>query len=445
VPRLRNEKMAFGIFFKNTGHHIAAWRHPDAQPDAGINVQHYADCAITSEKACFDFLFFADAAAVRDKASNEVLSRSAQFTAYFEPTTLLSALAMVTKHIGLVATATTSYNEPYNIARRYASLDHISGGRAGWNVVTSGNASEALNFGRDEHYQHSERYRRAAEFVEVVRGLWDSWDDDAFEYNKEKGVFFDPQKLHTLDHKGTFFKVRGPLNIARPPQGHPVIFQAGTSEDGRELAAATAEGVFTSELTVEESQAYYRDVKGRMAKYDRAPDQMKIMPGCTVFCADTEAEARERYEYMQSLIDPVVGRDYIAGLLGMDLSDCPLDGPVPDRPSPRSEMGNFKNIMSLARRENLSIRQLYSRLAGSHGKLCLIGSATQIADTMENWFENRACDGFILQPSYMPGDLDHIARVLVPELQDRGAVRTSYEGSTLRDNLGLARPASRYV
>jgi N-acetyl-S-(2-succino)cysteine monooxygenase len=437
--------MTLGVFFKNTGHHIAAWRHPDAQPDAGINIRHYAACAMTSERACFDFLFFADAAAVRDKTSNEVLSRSSQFTAYFEPTTLLSALAMVTKHIGLVATATTSYNEPYHVARKYASLDHISGGRAGWNVVTSGNASEAYNFGRDEHYGHAERYRRAREFVEVVRGLWDSWDDDAFRYDRESGLFFDPDKLHRLDHVGDFFKVRGPLNIARPPQGHPVIFQAGTSEDGRDLAAATAEGVFTSELTVEDSQDYYRDVKGRMQQYGRRPDEMRIMPGCTVFCAATEAEARDRYEYMQSLIDPLVGREYIAGLLGMDLADCPLDGPVPDRPSPRSEMGNFKTIMKLARRESLSIRQLYLRLAGSHGKLCLIGSASQVADAMQDWFENRACDGFILQPSYMPGDLDHLAKVLIPELQDRGMSRTSYEGVTLRDNLGLSRPASRYA
>jgi len=444
MSRTDREHMNLGVFFKNTGHHIAAWRHPDAQADAGINIKHYADCAIASEQAGFDFLFFADSAAVRDKVNYDVLSRSSQYTAYFEPTTLLSALAMVTKHIGLVATATTSYNEPYHVARKYASLDHISGGRAGWNVVTSGNASEALNFGRDEHYGHGERYHRAKEFVEVVRGLWDSWDDDAFVYDKASGAFFDPSKLHDLNHAGEHFKVRGPLNIARPPQGHPVIFQAGTSEDGRELAAATAEGVFTSELTIEESRAYYQDVKGRMKRYQRSPDQMRIMPGCTVFCGETEAEANDRYDYLQSLIDPVVGREYIGGLLGMDLSDCSIDGPIPDRPSPRSEMGTFKNIVNMAKRENLSIRQVYSRLAGSHGKLCLTGSAVQIADTMQDWFENNACDGFILQPSYMPGDLDHIARVLIPELQNRKLCREAYDGTTLRDNLGLDRPRSRY-
>ncbi|MDB5572692.1 MAG: xenobiotic compound monooxygenase, DszA family, subunit [Hyphomicrobiales bacterium] len=436
--------MNLGVFFKNTGHHIAAWRHPDAQPDAGVNARHYVQCAITSERACFDFLFFADSAAVRDTKSYETLSRTAQYTAYFEPTTLLGALAMVTERIGLVSTATTSYNEPYHVARRFASLDWLSAGRAGWNVVTSGNAAEALNFGRDEHYGHAARYHRAREFVDVVRGLWDSWDDDAFLYDRESGRFFDPARLHVLDHQGEHFKVRGPLNVPRPPQGHPVIFQAGTSEDGRELAAATADAVFTSELTREDSRAYYKDVKSRMARHGRTPDQMRIMPGCTVFCAPTEAEARERYEHMQSLIDPVVGRAYIADLLSLDLSDCDIDGPLPDRPSPRSEQGTFRNVMNLSRRDGLSIRQIYQRLAGSHGKLCLVGSTTQVADVMQDWFESEACDGFILQPSTMPGDLDHLAATLVPELQGRGLHRTAYEGTTLRSHLGLARPASRY-
>ena len=436
--------MNLGVFFKNTGHHIAAWRHPGAQPDAGINIRHYADCARISERACFDFLFFADAAAVREKVPYDILARSSQFTAYFEPTTLLSALAMATERIGLVATATTSYNEPYHVARKFASIDHISGGRAGWNVVTSGNASEAQNFGRDAHYGHDARYQRAHEFVDVVKGLWDSWDDDAFLYDQKAGFFFDHRKLHVLDHAGEHFNVKGPLNIARPPQGHPVIFQAGTSDVGRDLAAATAEGVFTSELTLESSIAYYRDVKGRMAKYGRTPDQMRILPGCTVFCGRTEAEAKERYEYLQSLIDPIVGREYIGTLLGMDLSDCPLDGPLPDRPSPRSEMGTFKSIVALAKNEGLSIRQLYSRLAGSHGKLCLIGSVAQVADTMQQWFEEEACDGFILQPSTMPEDLVHLTETLIPELQARGLHRTAYRGDTLRDHLGLERPESRY-
>jgi alkanesulfonate monooxygenase len=444
MSRSRQEKMHVGVFFKNTGHHIAAWRHPGAQPDAGINIEHYAHCAQAAERAGFDFLFFADSAAVRE-APLEPLSRSSQYTAYFEPTTLLSALAMVTKHIGLVATATTSYNEPYHVARKFASLDHISHGRAGWNVVTSGNSAEAYNFGRDDHYEHDERYRRAKEFVEVVQGLWDSWDDDAFLYDREGGRFFDPEKLHKLDHQGDYFRVRGPLNVPRPPQGQPVIFQAGTSEAGRELAAATGEGIFTSELSIPRSQAYYADVKGRMARYGRRPDEMRILPGCTVVCALTEAEAKEKEDYLGSLIHPIVGRGYLENILGMDLTDCPLDGPLPDRPSDKSMGGTFKNIVHMAKEEGLTIRQLYERLAGAHGKLTLRGSVMQVADTMQEWFDNHACDGFIIQPSYMPGELDEIADLLVPELQNRGLIRVGYDGATLRDNLGLARPQSRYA
>ena len=343
-----------------------------------------------------------------------------------------------------MATATTSYNEPYHVARKFASLDHISGGRAGWNVVTSGNFAEAWNFGRDEHFEHDFRYERATEFVEVVHGLWDSWDDDAFVYDREAGRFFDPNRVHLLNHKGRFFNVRGPLNIPRPPQGYPVIFQAGTSDVGRELAAATAEGVFTSELTLENSTEHYADVKGRMAKFGRRPEQMRILPGCTVVCAPTEAEAREKNDYLKALIHPDQGREYIGSLLGLDLSDCDIDGPLPDRPSKKSMGGTFKNITGIARRENLNIRQLYERLAGAHGKLTLVGSVNQVADTMQEWFNGWACDGFILQPSYMPGELDDIVAYLVPELRHRGLIRVDYDGQTLRDNLGLARPQSRY-
>lgn len=441
----RNGLMNFGVFFKNTGHHIAAWRHPAAQMDAGINLRHYVQCAQASEAAGFDFLFFADSAAVRE-AALEPLSRSSQYTAYFEPTTLLAALSTATQNIGLVATATTSYNEPYNIARRFASLDHLSAGRAGWNVVTSGNDSEAYNFGREEHYEHDERYLRAAEFVEVVKGLWDTWDDDAFVYDRAEGRFFDPQKLHVLGHEGKYFKVRGPLNIPRPPQGNPVIFQAGISEPGRELAAATAEGVFSGELTIENSQRHYRDIKLRMDKYGRAPDELRILPGCTIFCGRTEAEARDREEELASLIHPVVGREYIGTLLGLDLSDCSIDDKLPDRESKtRAKAGIAMSVKAMAERENLTIRQLYQRLAGSHGKLTLRGTPVQIADTMQDWFDAHACDGFIMQPATMPGDLDETIALLIPELRHRGLVREGYAGSTLRENLGLKRPPSRYA
>jgi N-acetyl-S-(2-succino)cysteine monooxygenase len=439
-------KMHLGVFFNHTGHHIASWRHPRADADAACSIEHYVKLACTAEQAGLDFLFFADSAAVRD-APLESLSRSAQYTAYFEPTTLLSALAMVTKHIGLVATATTSYNEPYNIARRYASLDWISKGRAAWNVVTSGNAAEAWNFGRDEHFEHHERYERAQEFIDIVKALWDSWDDDAWIRDKESGRFFDAQKMHLLNHKGRFFNVRGPLNTPRPPQGYPVIFQAGTSDDGRELAAATAEGVFTGNLSMQVQQEHYADVKHRMAKYGRTPDEMLILPGLTAIVGRTEAEAKEKHAYLQSLIHPVVGRDFLGMLLGdFDLSPYDVDGPLPDVPLEKvhASIGQAKNIYAIARGENLTIRQIWERLAGSRGKLTLVGSYKQIADEMQRWFENDACDGFILQPSYLPGELDDFAENLIPELQDRGLIRVGYDGNTLRDNLGLRRPPSRY-
>lgn len=444
MPR-RDGKMHVGVFFNHTGHHIASWRHPRAQADAAISIEHYVQITQTAERAGLDFIFFADSAAVRE-AREASLSRSAQYTAYFEPTTLLSALAMVTKHIGLVATATTSYNEPYNIARRYASLDWISKGRAGWNVVTSGNAAEAWNFGRDEHFEHAERYRRAHEFIDVVKGLWDSWDDDAFIRDKESGRFFDYAKLHRLDHKGAFFNVRGPLNVPRPPQGHPVIFQAGTSEDGRELAAATAEGVFTSELTVKGQKEHYDDVKRRMARYGRRPEELLILPGLTAIVGRTEAEAREKHAYLQSLIDPIVGRDFLGMLMGdFDLSGYDIDGPLPDAAMDKAtSKGTAANIFRAAREDGLTIRQLWEKLAGSRGKLTLVGSTMQVADTMQEWFEAWACDGFILQPSYLPGELDEFAELLIPELQNRGLIRVGYEGSTLRENMGLARPPSRY-
>lgn len=444
----RASRMHLGVFFNHTGHHIASWRHPNADADAGINIDHYVRLAQTAEAAGLDFLFFADSAATAERR-RESLRRSAQYTAYFEPTTLLGALAMVTKRIGLVATATTSYNEPYNVARRFASLDHISKGRAGWNVVTSGNEAEAPNFGRDEHYEHDKRYDRAHEFVQVVHGLWDSWDDDAFPRDKASGVFLEPDRMHHLNHAGPHFKVRGPLNIPRPIQGYPVIFQAGTSEAGRELAAETAEGVFTSNLTAETQKEHYDDVKRRMAKYGRSPDQMKILPGLTAVVAPTREEARAKWDYLQSLIHPQVGLDYLTMLLSTDLTAMGLK---PDDEFPVLEMhanvqsqGMFRNIMATAAREKLTVRQMWERLAGSRGKATMIGSVKDVADEMEHWFKLGACDGFILQPSYLPGELDDVSQLLVPELQRRGLTRAGYEGTTLRDHLGLKRPKSRYA
>ena len=440
----RDGQMVLGVFFNHTGHHVASWRHPGADADAGVNFKHYVRLAQTAEKAKFHFLFFADWLAVRD-ASDLTLSRSAQYTAHFEPLTLLGGLAAVTEQIGLVCTGTTSYNEPFHIARKMASLDHMSGGRAAWNVVTSSFKAEAFNFGREAHYDHEDRYERAHEFVEVVKGLWDSWDDDAFPRDKESGLYLDPTKLHRLNHEGKHLRVRGPLNVPRPPQGHPVIVQAGASETGRELAAATAEVVFTSPHDIPAGKAFYDDVKGRMAKYGRHPDELKILPGLSATVAETDEEAEEKFEYLQSLIHPEVGREILSLVLeGADLSGYDLDGPLP-KITPEPVGGTPRGVIALAAKENLTMRQLYMRLAGARGKRSTKGSVKRVADEMEEWFRAGACDGFILQPAYLPGSLDEACTLLVPELQKRGLFQTEYKGATLRDHLGLARPKSRYA
>jgi N-acetyl-S-(2-succino)cysteine monooxygenase len=440
-------QMKLGAMFHPTGHHVASWLHPDSQIDAGMNFRHYVELAQMSEAAKFDLMFLADAVAVRD-GDLEALSRWPQYMAYFEPITLLSGIAGLTQHIGLVATATTSYNEPYNIARKFASLDHISGGRAGWNVVTSSNVAEAFNFGREAHYEHGERYDRALEFTQVVFGLWDSWDDDAFLRDRASGRYFDPSKLHTLDHRGEHFTVRGPLNVARPPQGHPVIFQAGSSDVGRELAARTAEAVFTPQHTLEGAQVFYRDLKGRMAKYGRSPDDLKVLPGLNPVVGRTEREAEEKHRYLQSLIHPDVGLALLSNALAdFDLRPYDLDGPLPEAVfsvMPNS-MTSFRNVLAWAREEKLTIRQLYQRYAGARGQRTVMGTGAQIADEMEQWFVNYGVDGFLVQPPYLPGGLAEFIELVIPELQERGLFRTEYEGPTLRDNLGLKRPPSRYA
>jgi alkanesulfonate monooxygenase len=441
----RKGQLALGAFFHPTGHHVAAWLHPDAQIDAGTNFQHYVQLAQTAEYAKFDFIFLADSAAVRHGNLN-ALRRWPQYMAYFEPITLLSALAAVTKHIGLVSTATTSYNEPYHVARKYASLDHISGGRAGWNVVTSGNLSEAWNFGREQHFEHGDRYDRAREFVEVVRGLWDSWDDDAFVRDRASAIYFDPSKLHVLAHKGEHFSVRGPLNVARPPQGYPVIVQAGSSEAGKEFAAEYAEIIFTTAETLEKAKAFSRDVKGRMAKFGRAPEHLKIMPGLNPVIGRTAEEAEEKYQFLQSQIHPEVGLELLSAALGgFDLTPYPLDGPLPDVPASKGSQGHFKQVMDMARVEKLTIRQIYMRYAGARGNRTVKGTAAQIVDQMEEWFLNDAVDGFLIQPPYLPGGLDEFIATVIPELQRRGIYRREYQGWTLRENLGLPRPESRYA
>ncbi len=439
-------RMRLGAFFNPTGHHVASWRHPRAVADAGINFQHYLDITRTAERGKFDMVFLADNLGVR-QAHMEALSRSAQYIANFEPITLLSALATHTTHIGLVATASTSFNEPFHVARKFASLDHLSCGRAGWNLVTSGQDNEALNFSREKHYEHGERYRRAREFAQVVVGLWDSWDDDAFVRDQASGQFFRPEGLHNLNHRGEHFSVLGALNIPRCPQGWPVMVQAGGSEDMIGVAAEFAEVIFCAPLTLEAAQDFYANIKGRLAAHGRSPDAMKIMPGLSAIVGRTDAEARENYEYLNSLIHPVVAREILSMVLGnVDLTPYPFDGPLPENlPRSNASQSIFQQVTEMARRENLSIRQVATRVAGARAKAVMHGSPATIADFMEEWFRNDGCDGFNLMPPFLPGGLDDFVDLVIPELQRRGLFRTEYEGKTLRDNLGLKRPASRHA
>lgn len=442
-----NKKMSLAAYFNPTGHHVASWRHPRAQRDAHVNIEHYAEIAKTAERAKFDMIFLADAYATRD-AHIDAISRSVQFVAHFEPVTLLSALAMVTTRIGLTGTASTTYYEPYNLARQFASLDHLSHGRAGWNLVTSSQVAETKNFGRDGMRPHAERYSRAREFAKVVQGLWDSWDDDAFVRDPESGLYFDPQGMRHLNHKGEHFSVRGPLNAPRPPQGYPVMVQAGASDEGRELAAEFAEAIFSPHLNIPEAKAYFDDVKGRMqSRHNRHPDHLKILPGLSVVVAESDDQAAEDFDRLQNLIHPIVGREILGTMLGgIDLSPYDPDGPLPDPlPPSRGSKGHIDSLVSLARRENLTIRQLGARAAGARGKNAIHGSPKKIADYMEEWFAAGACDGFCVMPPYIPGQHDDFCNMVVPELQKRGLFRTEYTGTTLREHLGLPRPPSRYA
>jgi FMN-dependent oxidoreductase (nitrilotriacetate monooxygenase family) len=437
-------QIKLGAFLMNTGHHVAAWRHPGANANSGLDFAHYRRLAQTAERAKFDMVFLADGVAVRRELNPESLSRQGQIV-HFEPLTLLSALSAATEYIGLVATASTTYNEPYHIARKFASLDYLSGGRAGWNIVTSATEAEAKNFNRDKHMEHALRYERAREFVQVVKGLWDSWDDDAFIRDKEAGIYFEPDKLHVLNHKGKHFSVSGPLNVARPVQGYPVLIQAGASDDGQDFAAQTAEVIFTAQPTLAEAQAFYAGLKGRLAQYGRTPDQLKIMPGIFPVIGQTESEAKEKYDQLQALIHPSVGLSLLSNLVGeVDLCSYPLDGPLPELPETNLQKSRQKLVQDWATREKLTIRQIYEAIAGARGHRTIWGTPEQIADQLEEWFVNDAADGFNIMPPCLPGGLDEFVELVVPELRLRGLFRTEYEGRTLRENLGLSRPANQF-
>jgi FMN-dependent oxidoreductase (nitrilotriacetate monooxygenase family) len=434
-------QLRLGAFMRPVSIHTAAWRYPGAFADANFNFAHIKRFAQTLERGRFDAFFMADHLALLNMPMS-ALMRSATVTS-FDPATLLPALAVVTERLGLIATGSTTFDEPYHVARRFASLDHLSGGRAGWNIVTTSNPDAALNFGFEEHVEHDERYRRGREFFDVVTGLWDSWADDAFTRDQESGIFFDPAKLHVLNHKGDYFSVRGPLNVARPIQGWPVIVQAGASEAGRQLAAETAEVIFASARDIPEGRAFYADVKGRMGRVGRSPDHMKILPGCLVVVGDTIAEAREKRARLDSLVhyDSAIASLSIA--LGHDASRFDPDGPLPEIPETNASMSGRERTIALARRENLTVRQLAQRLGG-YGGLSMVGTPNSIADEMAEWLDAGASDGFNIMFPFLPEGLDDFVDRVVPELQRREIFRREYEGRTLRENLGLPWIANRF-
>jgi N-acetyl-S-(2-succino)cysteine monooxygenase len=425
------------------------WRMPGAQP-TDMDFAEVAQAAQIAERGLFDMIFFQDSAAVAPAfylpgGGAEALAEAARCVR-LEPLTLLAALATVTKRIGLIATATTTYNDPFSIARKYATIDHISNGRAGWNLVTSQNVDEALNFSQDAHMDHALRYERAEEFYDVVTGLWDSWEDDAVIRDRATGRYIDPGKLHVLGHKGKHFSVHGPLNVARPPQGYPIVAQAGSSGSGRALAARTADVIFTAQVSLEEAKSFYDDVKGRAVTHGRVPDDIRIMPGIRYVVAETESEAKEQYQMMLEEASDEFALKAVQRLAGtLDLRDFPLDGPLPDLPPSNAAKARQKMLIDLARRENLSIRELARRFTFSLGHLVFVGTPVQLADLMEDWWANDAADGFTMLSPYFPAPLELLVDRLVPELQRRGIFRKQYEGTTLRENLELRRPENRYV
>lgn len=437
----RDGQLSLGAFLLYTGHHVAAWRHPGASDSTRFkDFSHFARIA---EDAKFDAVFLADGVNARLHDIGAA-SRKAHAGFYpFEPITLLSALATVTNRIGLVATASTSFSDPYNLARQFASLDHLSDGRAGWNLVTSADPGAAYNFSRDAIIAHADRYERAEEFVDVVTGLWDTTDDDTFRRDRQNGVYFDPHKVRPLNHSGPFFQVRGPLNVPRPPQGRPVVVQAGSSEPGKELAARTAEVVFTAQQTLEGSIAFYSDLKGRLGKYGRSTEDLKIMPGVFPVVGRTRQAANDKFEQLQALLEPSVGLDMLADLAGADeIRSLSVDALVSQLPETEGGKSRRALFLELAARENLTLRQLYERVAGARGHWQIVGTAKEIADELEARFVNYGADGFNIMPPVLPWGLTDFVELVVPELRRRGLFRSEYQGSTLREHLGLARPVS---
>lgn len=436
-------KMKLGLFIRPTGHHIASWRHPDSHADANENFDRFVEMAQTAERGLLDMLFSADTNTSWTTVES-ALNRQ-HYSAWLEPYTLLSALAAHTEYIGLVCTRTTSFDQPYSIARAFATLDLISKGRAGVNIVTTGNPRAALNYNQEAHLPKTERYAIADEFVEVLIGLWDSWDADAFVRDRDTSTFFEWDGMHMLNHKGKYFQVEGPLNVPRSTQGRPVIVQAGASEEGRELAAKSADVIFAAHQNIEMARAFYTDVKGRLARYGRSLGDLKIMPGLSVTVAETRKEAQAKADELQELIHPDHGLAYLSRRLGHDVTGYDPDQPLPDLDAVDEVGTRSGQMLDMARQKNWTLRQLYQHFAATRGHMVLVGTPADVVDDMQAWFEGGACDGFNLIPPMFPSEFDAFVDLVVPELQRRGIYRTAYEGTTLRDRLGLSVPESRHA
>lgn len=434
--------MKLGAFMRPISIHTAAWRYPGAYSDANFNYHHYQTFVQTLERGRFDAFFMADHLAVMDMPM-DALKRSATVTS-FDPMTLLPALAATTKHLGLIATASTTYNDPFHVARKFASLDHISGGRAGWNIVTSANEMEAKNFGLESHMAHDERYQRAREFYDVVTGLWDSWADDAFIRDVDEGVYFDPEKLHVLEHVGKYLSVRGPLNIGRPIQGWPVIVQAGASEAGRQFASETAELIFSGANKLSDAISYANDVKGRAETAGKDREHVKVLPGAFVVVGDSHDEAVEKKAVLDGLVHPDSGIANLSVLLGADVSEFDLDKPLPELSESNSSQSSREKLIAMAARDSMTVGQLAQYAGRSFSSLEIVGTPNAVVDQMEQWFVEGGCDGFNIMFPFLPEGLNDFVDKVVPELQQRGLFRTEYEGTTLRENLGLPRPANQF-
>jgi FMN-dependent oxidoreductase (nitrilotriacetate monooxygenase family) len=426
--------MHLGLFLQGAGHHVSGWRHPRAEAGSE-NFDLLRRVTQMAEAAKFDMVFLADGLTSGIDAHPSTIAR-------FEPLTLLAALAVATDRIGLAATSSTTYGEPYHTARAFSSIDHLSHGRAAWNIVTTSYARTASNF-TTSHPGHDERYAVAEEFVDVVRGLWDSWDDDAFIKDKAAGVYADPAKLHILDHKGKYFSVKGPLNIPRAPQGHPILIQAGSSGPGQDLAARTADVVFTAQQSIEEAQTFYKSLKERVVRFGRQPHEVAVMPGFLPVIGRTSAEAAEKLAELDQWTELKSAMPLLEERIGHDLSAYDPDGPLPDLPISDQLRSRAELLTALARRENLTIRQLALRVAAGRGHHIVLGTPVEIADRMQQWFEGSAADGFNIMPPFFPEGLDDFNTMVVPILQERGLFRTAYDGTTLRDHLGLVRPDLR--